>query len=101
MLSKYTLFSNKDRNTRKGHFSGGISLYYKHFLKYKISIVNKNQYGILWVKLCKSLFDIGEDIYFCNTYILSPGSTVIDRNNFYFFEQIESDIEKYSPWVKS
>jgi hypothetical protein len=89
------LFGNKSTNTRKGRFSDGISIYYKQYLKDKIKIIEKHQNGIVWIKLCKTLFDFEEDVYFCNTYIIPTNSRVIDQHDFDFFEQIEIGIEKY------
>ena len=50
--------------------------------------------------MSSELFNFEKDVYFCNTYILPQGSTVLNHNNFDFFEQIESDIEKYKPLGK-
>ena len=63
------LYGNKSRNAKKGRYSGGITIYYKQTLKDKINIIEKDQNGIIWVKICKSLFDFDSDLYMCCTYI--------------------------------
>ena len=62
--------------------------------------MNKNPSGILWIKLDSDLFEFSENVYFCNVYNVSQTSTVINRDNFDFFEQLESDIEVYKPLGK-
>jgi len=89
------LLGNNAINTRKGRYSGGLSLYYKQTLNNHIKIVEKDQHGIMWVKLCKDLFDFQQDVYICNVYIPPNNSNVIDTINFDFIEQIEVGIEKY------
>ena len=42
----YHLYGNKSRAARRGRYGGGISVYYKHELSSKISIVEKQQLGI-------------------------------------------------------
>ena len=50
--------------------------------------------------MSSEFFNFDNDVYFCNTYILPQGSTVLNHNNFDFFEQIETNIEKYKPLGK-
>ena len=50
------IYGNKSRGTRKGRFSGGISVYYKNCYKDKIQIVEKQQCGILWLKIQNDVF---------------------------------------------
>ena len=94
------IYGNKSPNTNRGRFSGGISVYYKLDLKNRIKIVNKNPSGILWIKLDSDLFEFSENVYFCNVYNVPQTSTVINQDNFDFFEQLESDIEVYKPLGK-
>lgn len=89
------IYGNKSVNTTKGRFSGGLSLYYRESLKSKINVVEKEQEGIMWIKMSKELFNFNEDVFICNTYILPSGSTVLNQVDFDFFSQIETDIEKY------
>lgn len=90
------IYGNKSKNIRKGRFSGGISFYYRSNLKKHVKIVEKNDYGILWVKISAELFDFEEDVYICHTYIPPIDSKVLNYANFDFFEQIELDIIKYT-----
>lgn len=75
-------------------------MYCKNYLKPYVSVIDKNQYGILWIKILNDLFDFTDDLFICNTYILPAGSSVIDQNDFDFFEKLEFDIEKYKPLGK-
>lgn len=89
------LYGNKAFNTRKGRFSGGITIYYKQYLHKYVNVVETHQNGIVWLELSKSLFDSNENVYLCCTYMPPYNSTVIDTNSFDFFEEIESGIERY------
>ena len=89
------LFGNKSVNTRKGRYSGGISIYFKSKLKGKIQIVEKEQCGIMWIKLCKTLFTFDSDVYICSSYIKPRDSRVLLAEDIDMFEQIESGVEKY------
>ena len=63
----FHLYGNKSPNVRKGRYSGGISVCYKLELKNKLQIEEKQQSGIIWLKLCKSLFNL-TPMCFCATY---------------------------------
>lgn len=89
------VYGNKTRNVRKGRYSGGITVYYRHELNNCITVLEKNQNGIIWLELCKDLFNFAENVYLCCTYIPPSNSTVIDSGNFDFFVEIESGIDKY------
>ena len=59
-------------------------------------MVEKQQNGIIWLKLSKDhMFDSNHDVYICTVYIPPQASNVIDLNNFDFFENIEAGLEKY------
>jgi len=97
-INDYTcthLYGNKSPNVRKGRYSGGISIYIKNHLKNQVEIIEKNQCGIVWLKLKSNLFDHNEDVYFCNVYIPPINSTVLDQYGINLFDQIEIGIEKY------
>jgi hypothetical protein len=89
------LYGNKTSYTRKGRYSGGISIYFKDSLNNFVKIIEKIQNGILWVELDKSLFEFKENVYICHTYIVPNTSTVVNRDDFDFLEQIELSLEKY------
>ena len=90
------ILGNKSYNTRKGRYSGGISVYYRNHLRKYVTIVEKNQYGVIWIKLSKELFSFNEDVYVCNIYIPPINSKVIPNDQFDFFEELETGIEKYA-----
>jgi len=77
------LFGNKSRNTTKGRFSGGLSIYFKERLNNDLSVIN-TQAGIMWIILSKQLFNFDEDIFICNTYILPTSSPLFNQNEFDF-----------------
>ena len=89
------MVGNKSPHTRRGRYSGGISIYYKKHLEDKISIVEKDQNGIIWLKLCKSLFSFNEDVYICCCYIVPSDSNVLRHKNVNLIDDIEKGIEKY------
>ena len=94
------LFRNKSKTTRRGRFTGGISVYFRKHLKRYPSFVEKNQNGIIVVKLAEKLFDCKQDVYIFCTYIPPNISNVIRDQDFNFFEQLETLLEKYEPFGK-
>ena len=91
---------NKSKNTTRGRFSGGISFYFRSELKQYISVVESNQYGIIWIKISKELFPFDDDVFICHIYIPPSISKVFWSTDFDFFEQIEIDIVKYNDMGK-
>ena len=89
------LYGNKSPQTRRGRYSGGISVYYISYLSSKVYIVEKQQCGIIWLKLCRCLFHFDSDIFLCTTYIPPHDSKLSNQNESDIFEQIEQGIEKY------
>ena len=70
------LYGNKSAGAKRGRYSGGISIYYKNYLKNSIHIVEKNQCGVVWVKIQNDVFSFQEDVYICNVYIPPSNSKV-------------------------
>jgi len=89
------LFGNKSTRVRKGRYSGGVSIYYKCDLKSNIQVIEKLQCGIIWLKMCKDLFNFGNDVYICIAYVPPIDSKIHNTNDINMFECIESGIEKY------
>ena len=58
------IYGKKSIHARKGRFSGGVSVYFRSCLSDKIKILEKNHCGIMWLKLCKSLFHFNTDVFF-------------------------------------
>ena len=90
------IHGNKSKNTRKGRYSGGISFYYKTKFKKYIKVMEKQQSGIIWVKLSNELFPFEEDVYICHTYIPPNVSKVFYSSIIDLFEQLELGIVKYN-----
>lgn len=87
---------NKTRNTVKGRYSGGIAFYYKNTFQKYIDIVQKEQCGILWVKISKELFPFDKDVFICHTYVPPSASKVFQSSNTDIFEKLELGIIKYN-----
>ena len=83
------IYGNKIRTTSRGRYSGGISFYYRQELKPYIKIVQKEQSGIIWVKISSELFTFDQDVFLC--YIYVP-----PRLNLDLYEQLETHIIKYN-----
>ena len=83
---------NKSRNTVRGRHSGGLAVYYKNYLKNYISIVKKEQSGILWIKLSEELFPFDHDVFMCNIYVPPTDSKVFSSTNIDLYDQLEQDV---------
>ena len=85
-ISGYTcehLYAHKHVTQRKGRHSGGITVYYKDYLKGKVSVVEKSKYGFICIKLESELFKHGQNVFICSLYIPPH------RNNNSIHEQID------------
>ena len=89
------IFGQKTPGVNKGRQSGGISVYFRKTLKQFITVIEQNKFGIIWLKIDKTLFKFNEDIYICHIYIPPKSSKVLVDKDFDFFEEIEKNIEKY------
>ena len=89
------IFGNKSAGAKKGRFSGGISIYYKNCFKDKIKVIEKNQSGVMWLKILKEVFSFDHDVYICVAYIPPSGSNVLRSQDIDLFEQLELDIIRY------
>ena len=69
-------------------------MYYKHELSSKISIVEKQQIGIVWLRLHDTLFSFNEDVYSCCIYNV-PNSSALNDTNVDLFECVQNGVEKY------
>ena len=90
------ILGNKTRRSRKGCYSGGISLYFKTNLKNYITILEKHQCGIKWIKLSSILFSFEEDVYLCNLYKPPSCSNVLKSYDIDIYDQLETGIIKYN-----
>ena len=75
-------------------------VYCKSYLADGISIVKKNEKGIMWVKFDKTFFELQCDIFFCLCYIPPENSRLYSNgnslSNFDYFECITDDIRYFS-----
>ena len=81
---------NTTRRSRKGRFSGGISLYYKSYLKNYITVLEKHQSGIFWIKLSSELFSFDDDVYLCNLYNPPSSSNVLKSFDIDLYDLLET-----------
>ena len=63
-------------NKRAKRYSGGVLVYFRDELKHNLSIVKKDNRGIIWLKLDKCAFNVNNDIYLCLCYIPPENSSV-------------------------
>ena len=87
---------NKFRNTTRGRYSGGLAFYYKDYLKHFVSVVKKEQSGILWIKISEELFSFDQNVFICNIYVPSTDTKVFNSSNTDLYDQLEQDIIKFN-----
>ena len=95
------MYGNKTRGVKKGRQSGGISAYYKQKLKDQISVIEKNDIGIIWLKIKNDIFRFDDDVFICFAYIPPVSSKNLQDQDFDFFEEIEKGLEKYNKMGKT
>ena len=100
-FESFHIYGQKTRGVKKGCQSGGISIYYKKELKEHISVIEKNDFGIVWLKISSNIFHFNEDVFICFSYIPPVTSKVLRDRDFDFFEEIEKGLEKYSKMGKT
>ncbi|MEW8339081.1 MAG: endonuclease/exonuclease/phosphatase family protein, partial [Candidatus Thiodiazotropha taylori] len=88
-FDSFHIFGHKSHGVKKGRQSGGISVYFREQYKNKISVIEKNNFGIIWLKFHHDLFRFNEDVYICHAYIPPASSKVLIDKDFDFFEEIE------------
>ena len=95
------LFGTKAPGSSKGSYSGGLSIYAKHYLKDKLEIIDKNSNGLLWLKLSAEQFSFNENVYICCVYIPPSDSRIFRTADFNYWDEIEKGIELYSNLEKA
>jgi len=93
----FHLFGNKSHGTKKGRYSGGLSVYFHKKLNNKISVIEHNKNGIIWIKISSEILTTDQDVFICLCYIPPVTSKVLIGHDFDFFEEIEKGIEHYGP----
>ena len=78
--------------------SGGIDVYIRKTIIGGTSVVTTRNKNILWIKLDKSFFELGKDLYlgtvYCLLFMISPNtSQVIEQE---LLHDIESEIVNFT-----
>ena len=89
------VFAQKSRGAKCGRSSGGVSVYFKSNLKQYISVVDKSDCGIIWLKIDQSILEFDEDAYICYIYVREPKSQVLRHEEIDYYEILEHNIEKF------
>ncbi|MEW8545054.1 MAG: reverse transcriptase family protein [Candidatus Thiodiazotropha sp.] len=89
------IYARKSIGARKGRYSGGISIYYKSYLKDFIKVIEKSQYGLLWLKIDSQLIQGDTDLLVCYCYLRDKNSRVLRHEDIDLYEILENDISKY------
>ena len=90
------MFGTKAPGSSKGRYSGGLSIYAKHYLKDKLEIIEENSNCLLWLNLSAEQFSFNENVYICCVYIPPSDSRIFRTADFNYRDEIEKDIELYS-----
>lgn len=86
------LFARKSLGTRKGRYSGGISIYFKSSLKNYIKIVEKSPYGLIWLKIDSKILKSDSDLFICYCYLRDKNSRVLRHEDVDLYEILENGI---------
>jgi hypothetical protein len=89
------VYGMKSTGSKRGRYSGGVSIYYKDNLKKYVEVIEKSKYGYMWIKLDKQLFDFDEDVYMSYIYVRPNDSRVFREDEFDFGDMLEACISKY------
>ena len=89
------MFASKSLGTTKGRFSGGISVYFKTELKDYVTVAEKNDYGLLWLKISGALLKPAVDTYVGYLYAREKTLRVCRHEGTDYFQLLESDIAKF------
>ena len=89
------VFASKSLGARKGRYSGGISVYYRTELKDYVSVVEKNEYGLMWLKIGNNIMNLNSDIFIGYLYARDKNSRIYRSEDIDYFELLEADIAKY------
>ena len=89
------LFARKSLGAKRGRYSGGISIYYKTYLKDHVKIVEKSPYGFVWTKIDSKILNQDSDVYLCYCYMRDKNSRVLRHEDVDLFEILENAIADY------
>lgn len=80
------VFASKSLGTTKGRYSGGICVYYKADLKDYVSVVEKNYYGLLWLKISGEFLRSNVDTFIGYLYARDKNSRIYRHEHIDYFE---------------
>lgn len=80
--------------SKRGH--GGVCLFIRNTIKQGVELLETDNAGFIWIKLCKSYFSLNEDICICFTYIPPKESKYYKMQDTDYFEILESGVRKFS-----
>ena len=90
-FDSYHIPENKQIGVNKGRYSRGLSLYFKSELKNRISVVETNKKGLMWIKIDEGLLNLEANVYILFIYVYIPplSSKVLNDRDFDCYAEIE------------
>ena len=70
-------------------------MYVKNWLKDHVTIAEKNDYGLLWIKLSKNILKYDINTYIGYLYAREKNSRIFHHEEVDYYELLETDIVKY------
>ena len=93
-FDSFSIKPSKHKHLKSGRASGGLTLYYKHYLSDRIKLKEKSKHHV-WIKIKSSvqdIFDKTKDLYLCALYIPPSNSPYYSDDIFINFQD---DIIKF------
>ena len=87
------MFTSKSLRTTKGRYSGGIYVYYRSELKDYVSVVEKNEYGLLWLKISSEFLKSNVDTFIGYLYARDKNSRIYRHEDIDYFELLEMTLQ--------
>lgn len=82
------ILNRKEQKKTSKRNSGGIILYLRNKFVNKDTLVYKDEQDFLWVKICKSILFVDEDLYVCLCYIIHEESSRQSMNDSNVFDRL-------------
>ena len=91
------IFGTKSKNTKRGCYSGGISVYFRNEVKKFVQVIEKSSQGFLWLKIKGGLLSFDEDVFFGHVYFPDSKSKMFNRGGeeVDHFELLENYVLQY------
>jgi hypothetical protein len=80
---------------RRGRFSGGVSVYYRSHLKDYVSVIEKCENNLIWLKMNDCLFDFNCNVVIGCVYMVPDKGKASRREDTDLFEMLEQGIAKH------